>query len=158
MSKIVLKLLSNRTTKLFSTSDSRSEYKRMIRSFTGENKSIKLESEMINESLLEQACEKLRGVKEINIIHDPSDIRKPHSKKTVNLGKVRALNGDIINGYSTHNSIAIEPGKREVHFLSHKLYTENSPKHYIKISELLESAIRSSCESSFLLSILETRR
>ena len=38
----------------------------MIRSLTGENKSIKLESEMINESLLEQACEKLRGAKEIN--------------------------------------------------------------------------------------------
>ena len=125
MSKIVQKLLSNGTTKLFSTSDSRSEYKPMIRSLTGENKSIKLESEMINESLLEQACEKLRGAKEIHIIHDPSDIRKPHSKKTVNLGKVRALNGDIINGYSTHNSIAIEPGKREVHFLSHKLYSNN---------------------------------
>jgi len=125
VSKIVQKLLSNGTTKLFSTSDSRSEYKPMIRSLTGENKSIKLESEMINESLLEQACEKLGGAKEINIIHDPSDIRKPHSKKTVNLGKVRALNGDIINGYSTHNSIAIEPGKREVHFLSHKLYSNN---------------------------------
>ena len=108
MSKIVLKLLRNGTTKLFSTSDSRSEYKPMIRSLTGENKSIKLESEMINESLLEQACEKLRGAKEIHIIHDPSDIRKPHSKKTVNLGKVRALNGDIINGYSIHNSIVIE--------------------------------------------------
>ena len=71
MSKIVLKLLSNRTTKLFSTSDSRSEYKRMIRSFTGENKSIKLESEMINESLLEQACEKLRGAKALTrIFHE----------------------------------------------------------------------------------------
>ena len=64
MSKIVQKLLSNGTTKLFSTSDSRSEYKGMIRSLTGENKSIKLESEMINELLLEQAWEKLRGAKE----------------------------------------------------------------------------------------------
>ena len=100
MSKIVLKLLSNGTTKLFSSSDSRSEYKPMIRSLTGENKSIKLESEMINESLLEQACEKLRGAKEINIIHDPSDIRKPHSKKTVNLGKVRAA---ILNSKYFHN-------------------------------------------------------
>ena len=36
--------------------------------------------------------------------------------------------------------------------------TENSPKHYIKISQLLESANCSSWESSFLLSILETRR
>ena len=67
MSKIVQKLLSNGTTKLFSTTDSRSEYKRMIRSLTGENKSIKLESEMMNESLLEQACKKLRGAKEIGI-------------------------------------------------------------------------------------------
>lgn len=36
--------------------------------------------------------------------------------------------------------------------------TENSPKHYIKISQLLESAICSSWESSFLFNILETRR
>ena len=96
MSKIVQKLLSNGTTKLFSTSDSRSEYKPMIRSLTGENKSIKLESEMINESLLEQACGKLRGAKEINIIHDPSDIGRSYSKKADNLDKVRVSNGDII--------------------------------------------------------------
>ena len=50
--KIALKLLSNGTTKLFSTSDGKSEYKLMIRCLTSENKSIKLESEMINKSLL----------------------------------------------------------------------------------------------------------
>ena len=59
--------MTNGTTKLFSTSDSRSEYKQMLRSLTGKNKSIKLEPEIINESLLEQACEKLREAKEINI-------------------------------------------------------------------------------------------
>ena len=40
----------------------------------------------------------------------------------------------------------------------HDYKPENSPKHYIKISQLLKSAICSSWESSFLFNILETRR
>ena len=46
-------------------------------------------------------------INEIAIIDDPCDIRKPHSKKMENLGKVKSLDQKIINGYSTFNSIAV---------------------------------------------------
>ena len=52
---------------------------------------------------MEQACEKLKNEQSIILIHDPSDIRKPYSSEAEDIGKVRDLNGRIINGYSTHN-------------------------------------------------------
>lgn len=105
----MFKLLSRGTAKLYTASDSKSEYKAMIRTLNGENKTSTLEAQIINDTLLKQACKTLTHAKEINVIHDPSDIRKPHSKKTENLGKVRDLKGNIINGYSTHNAVAIAP-------------------------------------------------
>jgi hypothetical protein len=60
------------------------------------------------------------------LLHDPSDIRKPHSKKTENLGKVLDLNHRVINGYSSYNVIAVTPYDKEVHLLSHELYSNKS--------------------------------
>ena len=71
------KLLLSGSSKLFSASKNNNEYKKMIRTLTGENKSTDLEPSKINDVLLEQACEKLSCAKKIDVIHDPSDIRKP---------------------------------------------------------------------------------
>ena len=49
------KLLLVGSTKLFSASQSNSEYKKMIRTLTGDNKSTDLEASKINDVLLEQA-------------------------------------------------------------------------------------------------------
>ena len=122
------KLLLEGTTKLFSGAKDNNEYKKMIRTLTGDNKSSNLEASKINDVLLEQACEKLSSAKKIDVIHDPSDIRKPHSRKAENLGKVRDLKGNIINGYSTHNAVALVPGDKKVHLLSHVSYSNKDPK------------------------------
>ena len=50
----------------------------MIRTLTGENKSSDLSPEIINDALLDQTCKSLSAAKQIDVIHDPSDIRKPH--------------------------------------------------------------------------------
>ena len=100
----------------------------MIRTLTGENKSSDLSPEIMNDALLDQTCKSLSAAKQIDVIHDPSDIRKPHSKKTENLGKVRDLSGNVINGYSTHNAIAIVPNDKTVHLLSHVSYSNKDPK------------------------------
>ena len=55
--------------------------------------------EKINESLAERFISNNTDMCEAYLIHDPSDIRKPYSKKIENLGKVRGLKGNIINGY-----------------------------------------------------------
>lgn len=125
------KLLSRGTTKLYTASDSKGEYKAIMRTLTGKNKTSTLESEMVNDTLLSQACKTVSHAAEIYVIHDPSDIRKPHSKKTENLGKVRDLQGKIINGYSTHNAVAVVPGEKAVHLLSHRSYS-NKDAQFLK--------------------------
>jgi len=127
----MMKLLSHGTAKLYTASDTKSDYKTMIRTLTGENKTSNLEPKIINDALLKQTCTTLAGAKEIHVIHDPSDIRKPHSKKTENLGKVRDLKGNIINGYSTYNAVAIVPNEKAVHLLSHIPYS-NQDDRFLK--------------------------
>ena len=60
-------------------------------------------------------------------IHDPSDIRKPHSAKLENLGKVLDLDHKIINGYSTYNVVAITPYDKKINLVLHELYSNKDP-------------------------------
>ena len=84
--------------------------------------------EKINESLAERFINNNTNMSEAYLIHDPSDIRKPHSKKTENLGKVRDLSGNIINGYSSHNIVGIAGDNKSVHLLSHISYSNKDDK------------------------------
>jgi hypothetical protein len=84
--------------------------------------------EKINESLVERFIKNNTDMNEAYLIHDPSDIRKPYSKKIENLGKVRDLNGNIINGYSSHNIVGIAGNNKSVHLLSHISYSNKDDK------------------------------
>lgn len=100
----------------------------MIRTISKENKKSTLSPEQVNKSLIEKLCENLDEVEHLYLIHDPSDIKKPYSEKTENLGKVRDLQGNIINGYSTHNIVAVLPKDKSVHLVSHESYSNKDPK------------------------------
>ena len=90
-----------------------------------------LDEQLINDTLMEDVLIKLSGQKEVYLLHDPSPIRKPHSSKTERLGKVCDLNGKIINGYSTHNVIAIIPNQKKIELLYHEAYSNKDP-HFLK--------------------------
>mgnify|MGYP001375142050 CR=1 FL=1 len=75
---------------------------------------------------MEQACEKLKNEQSIILIHNPSDIRKPYSSEAEDIGKVRDLNGRIINGYSTHNVIALSDKQQEITLISNVTYSNKS--------------------------------
>lgn len=100
----------------------------MKRTLSGKNTKSDLTVDKINKSLMEQACIKYKESKEVFIIHDPSDIRKPHSKDAEDIGKVRDLKGNIINGYNTHNIIGLTGDKDEVTLLSNITYSNRSSK------------------------------
>tara|TARA_B110000008_G_scaffold272921_1_gene306375 strand:- start:36 stop:1193 length:1158 start_codon:yes stop_codon:yes gene_type:complete len=84
--------------------------------------------EKINESLAERFISNNVEMSEAYLIHDPSDIRKPYSKKIENIGKVRDLKGNIINGYSSHNIVGIADNNKSVHLLSHISYSNKDSK------------------------------
>ena len=87
-----------------------------------------LGDELVNDALTADAIRCLSNEPSIYLIHDPSDIRKPYSTKAENLGKVRDLKNNIINGYSTYNIIAITPNSKSVHLISHESYSNKDPK------------------------------
>ena len=96
---LLSKILGFGSCKLFKITENKNEYKRLIRTLSKENKLGHLDESLINDTLMGEALRKLSSTNEIYFLHDPSDIRKPHAKKTENLGKVLDLNHRVINGY-----------------------------------------------------------
>ena len=79
----------------------------------GSLKSV-LDDKKISKALIKNSVEKLSGNKRLYIFSDHSDSRKPYSKKLENLGKVRDLNGNIINGYTTLGSVILDEKRRDL--------------------------------------------
>lgn len=73
-----------------------------------------LDDEKISTALIEQSVEKLCGNKRLYIFSDHCDIRKPHALKQENTGKVRTLDGKIVNGYTTLNSVILDQHKKNL--------------------------------------------
>jgi hypothetical protein len=73
-----------------------------------------LDEEKISKALIENSVEKLNGNKRLYIFSDHCDIRKPYSNKLENIGKVRDLNGNIINGFTTLGSVILDEKKKNL--------------------------------------------
>ena len=120
--------MAHKDAKLWSISNSRTEYKRLKRTLSGDNKDNCLKANDVNNATLENALKTLATEDDIYIIHDPCDIRKPHSVEPECIGNVRDLDGNIINGYSSFNSIAITPSCKKVTLLNHYSYSNKEPE------------------------------
>ena len=102
---------------------------------SGKNKANEIEMELINDTQIDECAQKLSKGNDVYLIHDPCDIRKPHSKTTENLGKVRSLDSKVINGFSSYNIVAITPQDKSVHLFSHESYS-NRDQRFLKAEEL----------------------
>jgi len=138
-------MLEHGSCKLYAVSIDRNEYKKIYRTLSGNNKMSILDDELINDTLMAEAIQSLSSEANLYLIHDPSDIRKPYSTKAEKLGKVRDLKNNIINGYNTHNIIAITPNSKSVHLISHESYSNKDPKflkselvHKVELNKLKE--------------------
>lgn len=128
-------IVKNKSIQLWNITASESEFVKYKR-FLGMDKAKNiLRDKDINDALLQNGIDKLAGSKEIIVIHDVSDIRKEYTKTGDNLGKVRDLDGKIINGYSSFNSIAIDIHKRDIILLSTDIYS-NKADEFISQKDL----------------------
>lgn len=73
-----------------------------------------LDDEKIADALIDHSVEKLCNNKRLYIFSDHCDIRKPHALKLENQGKVRTLSGNIVNGYTTLNSVILDENKKNL--------------------------------------------
>ena len=94
-----------------------------------------LNPETISNSLLANSVQSLAEEDSLIVLHDPSDIRKPYAKILESLGKVRNLDGNIVNGYSTFNSVAVDCSGKTLKLLDSIAYS-NGDKAYLNNKDL----------------------
>ena len=82
-------MLSHGCGQIYKMSLDRNEYRRLQRTLTGKGGKNDFESDMVNDTVIEGVLHHLKDKDELYLIHDPRDIRKLHSDKLENLGKVR---------------------------------------------------------------------
>ena len=103
---------------------------------TGKNKSSSLSTEKVNLALIEHAKVEFEEEDHLYLLHDPSDLRKKHSTKTENIGQVRDLSGNIINGFYTFNTIALSMSSKKVALLHNETYSNKQPDFLSRKEEI----------------------
>lgn len=95
-------------------------------------------TDKLNESLLSSKLPRFSGKSYVVLVHDESDIRKPHAEHMEYVGWVRDLSGKWIRGYNTLNSVCVDlQGSKSVDLLRCTPYSANLPSFVSKAEEKL---------------------
>ena len=108
---------------LFAASESKNEYKKLRNEITSGEKQGHLNSTVINETLRDTVAETAKNETCVTLIHDPSELRKQYSKELENIGKVRDLGKNVINGYDSFNTVATFGNSKQVHLMQNEVYS-----------------------------------
>ena len=128
------KIIEFKTIRLWTLSNGRNEFERNKNLINGKLNTV-LDDKKISEALIKNSVEKLSGNKRVFILSDHSDIRKPYSTSLENLGKVRDLNGNIINGNTVLGSVILNESKTEI-TLSNITVFSNGDEKFVSKKEL----------------------
>lgn len=103
--------------------------------FNGELQSV-LDDQKISEVLRDISVAELSDEDVVIALHDPCDIRKAYSEKLENLGIVRDLKGNFINGFNTFNTVCVNGDGKRLHLSDITVYSNGDKAHYVKQAEL----------------------
>ena len=129
--QMIQKMIEKKTIRLFKVADDKKEYNRYKTLLDGSLKSV-LDNEKISQALRENAVEAMSAQEEIVLIHDPCEIRKKYSKSLGKIGKVLDLDKNVINGYSTFNTIAVDRKNKRLRLVDTKVYSNKEPNFLTK--------------------------
>lgn len=135
MSGIVSKMVSEQTTQLWTLAQNANEYEKMHNLFKGRLRSV-LNDKKIASILREKTATSFNDEEFILALHDPCDIRKPYAEKLENIGRVRDLDGNMINGYSTLGTVCLSSNTQELHFSDISVFSNGDKEHYVLQTEL----------------------
>lgn len=131
LENLLNKMYKKQNCQIWKLSDDRKEYERysyLLEKPDGHGVS----AESANEELLSRAATALKGNPFTVIVHDGSSIRKGHSREMEGLALVRGLDGELVPGYSTFNSVAVEGSN--IHLLSCTPYSTEEEGYDGKLS------------------------
>ena len=140
---IIASIIANHGIQIYANAKDEAEYRKMRRLLGADNNKNILDSQDINDALVANGITSLAGKDEVLLLHDVSDIRKEHSVMMENLGKVRDLKNNIINGFTSFNSVAVDTQGKSLTLLGIQIYsnkdvkyvTEEEYKHYLQFKQ-----------------------
>lgn len=109
-------------------SDDKAEFRKMRRLVGLEEAKNVIDNQKISEALITNGIMRLAAKDELLILHDGSDIRKKYSQELESIGKVRDLDGQIINGYHSFNSVAVDLHGKLVTPIATEIYSNREEK------------------------------
>ena len=80
-------------------SDDKAEFRKLRRLVGLDQAKNVIDDRQISDALIANGIMKLADKDELLVLHDGSDIRKKYASQLESIGKVRDLDGHIINGY-----------------------------------------------------------
>jgi len=138
-------MVSAQTTQLWTLAEDANEYERMHNLFSGKLKSV-LNDEKISSALREKTAISLGSEELVFALHDPCDIRKPYAKKLDNIGRVRDLDGNMINGYSTLGTVCLSSDSQELHFSDISVFSNGDKEHYV-LQTTLDAVVKKQAQA-----------
>lgn len=116
-------------------SDNKAEFRKLRRLVSLDEAKNVIDNKQISEALIANGIMRLADKDELLVLHDGSDIRKPYATDLESIGKVRALNGDIINGYHSFNSVAVDLHGKLVTPIATEIYS-NREENFVSQKNL----------------------
>jgi len=132
---VISQAIAHQTLRLWTLATNKREFERMKTLFNGELQSV-LDDQKISETLRGLSVAELSNEDVIIALHDPCDIRKEYAEKMENLGIVRDLDGNLVNGYNTFNTVCVSGDGKRLHLSDITVYSNGDKAHYVKQSEL----------------------
>lgn len=136
---LIQKIIEEQTVRLWTLADDKAEYERVRNLVSGRLKSV-LDDNKVSQALRERSTSALGNEDRLVLLHDPSDIRKPNATDMEYLGTVRDLDGQLVPGYTTFNTVAVTPAGTELQLVDTTVYSNGDPRF---VSEAELKAFRS---------------
>lgn len=132
--ELVQKIIQHKSIRLWTIAEDKAEYERSKRLLDGSLKSV-LDEEKIAEAIRAHSVAGLGNEARLIMIHDPCDIRKEHAEKMEKIGIVRDLEGQLVSGYSTFNTVGVDIKGKKIYPVDTTVYS-NGDEHYVTVEEL----------------------
>jgi hypothetical protein len=134
MTELVQNIIEHKSIRLWTISADKAEYDRSRRLLDGSLKSV-LDEEKTAEAIRKHSVAGLGDEERLIMLHDPCDIRKEYSEKLEKIGTVRDLDGRLINGYCTFNTVGIDVKGKQLYPVDTTVYS-NGDEHYVTVEEM----------------------
>jgi len=94
-----------------------------------------LDEKKVSDALRANITQKLGDRERVYAIGDHCDIRKEHSRKLENIGKVRDLKGNLTNGYTTLGTVIVDENRKDITLADITVFS-NKEKRFISQAEI----------------------